>query len=434
MAKPNEIARVRQKLIVDTNKTLVVIKLNENENEQVIFDTINSTGVKLTASDVIKNALFQKIRQPGGVLERFYTETWQKSFEENEEAQAEWLDTRGIGQNQRTHIDLFFYSFAIIEGFFRVPGDTITNLAERYKEHIRNISIEDTKSFIRKICDYAEAYRDTFIEFGDIKEYKYSDARNRLLQILNTIKITAFDPFILFAVKNYDENRQKELFQKLECYVMRHYIIGNTSKMGSFLSDAVEMIEGSFDFEEKLADTLISDQRLDNSLKYVNNTKAKLLLFWVELHRHIRKESDLHNGSLSYTFDLEHIMPQKWDEYWKVDVLPVLDENGEPVPDELAEQTRKQAVYEIGNMTLLSSKLNRKLQNFSFEAKVNGAVIDKKPRPGMKEFASLSITKEVIGRDPLVWNEAGIHERTEKLSAEIKLLWPCTKRNVNRTA
>ena len=127
-------------------------------------------------------------------------------------------------------------------------------------------------------------------------------------------------------------------------------------------------------------------------------------------------------------------MPQKWDEYWKVDVLPVLDENGEPVPDELAEQTRKQAVYEIGNMTLLSSKLNRKLQNFSFEAKVNGAVIDKKLRPGMKEFASLSITKEVIGRDPLVWNEAGIHERTEKLSAEIKLLWPCTKRNVNRTA
>ena len=37
---------------------LVAIDLNERENEQVIFDTINSTGVKLTASDIIKNALF----------------------------------------------------------------------------------------------------------------------------------------------------------------------------------------------------------------------------------------------------------------------------------------------------------------------------------------------------------------------------------------
>lgn len=37
------------------------IELREDENEQVIFDAINSTGVKLTTSDIIKNELFQRV-------------------------------------------------------------------------------------------------------------------------------------------------------------------------------------------------------------------------------------------------------------------------------------------------------------------------------------------------------------------------------------
>lgn len=77
------------------------------------------------------------------------------------------------------------------------------------------------------------------------------------------------------------------------------------------------------------------------------------------------------------------------------------------------------------NMTLLTSKLNKTLQNYSFSDKVNGAVIDKKKRAGMKDSSELLITKEVIQLEPLVWNEVEIHKRTEKLTAEIKQIWTC---------
>ena len=50
-------------------------------------------------------------------------------------------------------------------------------------------------------------------------------------------------------------------------------------------------------------------------------------------------------------------------------------------------------------------------------------MIGKKQRPGMNMFASLSITKEVINRDPLVWNEDSIHERTKLLTEEVKQIW-----------
>ena len=418
-----DINRARTKLIVDANKILVVIDLNEQENEQVIFDTINSTGVKLTASDIIKNALFQKLRQAGMAFDSFYQDTWQRTFEDTTDTVSLWLKTKGIGQNQRSNIDLFFYSFAIIEGFFHVPGDKMSDLAVKYKDYISDFSIDQAKTFIRKVCNYAETYKETFIGFDDITSYSFNDGKIRLLQILDAVNITAFEPFILYTLKNSDEEQQNAIFAKLECYVMRHYIIGNSTKMGSFLQDAVEMIRGTFDFDAKLQDDLISDFRLERALRYINNTKAKLVLFWTELRRHTRRESDLYNTPLNYAYELEHIMPQKWAAHWNFDTLPILGEDGNPLPTDEATRQRNEAVYEIGNMTLLSSKLNKELQNYCFADKVNGALIGRKQRFGMKTYASLSITKEVINRDPLVWNEDSIHERTKLLTEEVKEIW-----------
>ena len=429
-ADDEEIGRARSKLIVDDSKILVVIDLNENENEQVIFDTINSTGVKLTASDIIKNALFQKIRSFGGDAEYLYQNNWQLCFEDTAETVATWMGTKGIGQNQRSNIDLFFYSFAIIKKFFHVPGDKMSDLAERYKEYIATLNAGEDCSFLYEICDYAKLYRDTFISFSDVTGFSFSDNKLRLLQILDAVNITAFDPFILYALKEFNSEKQDKLFSNLECYVMRHYIIGNSTKMGSFLQDAVKMIDGSFDFDAELSDDLISDNRIEKALKYINNTKAKLVLFWIELYRHTDPASDLCGVPLSYVYELEHIMPQKWRTNWDLEAVPILDQDGNPVSAEEGTQIRSEAIYEIGNMTLLSSKLNRELQNYCFKDKVNGTVIGKKNRPGMNKCTSLSITKEVINRDPLIWNEASIYERTKALTEEFKIIWPCKKAGI----
>ena len=428
-APDTELKRVQQKLMFDTSKILVVIDLDEEDNEQLIFDTINSTGVKLTAADIIKNALFHKVKKAGYSEEDIYKNTWENCFENEAETSSLWLETKGLGQNQRSNIDHFFYSYAIVKGIFSVPGDKMANLAEKYKDHINKMPNAEIIDFIKSICSYANTYRDTFIQFDDVTTYTYSDSAVRLLHILNTVKITAFDPFILhvFASSDYDDEKRAALFNQLECYVMRHYVIGNTSKMGSFLQDAVEFIDKPEKLEEKLTDDLISDVRLEHALRDINNTKAKLVLFWIELRRHTRKESDLYHTPLTYAYELEHIMPQKWEKHWGFGVQPIIDENGEKLPDDEATRIRNEAVYEIGNMTLLSSKLNKELQNYNFKDKVKGAVIKNRLKPGMELFASLSITKEVINRNPLVWNEKLIRERTKQLTEEFKEIWPYSK-------
>ena len=56
------------------------------------------------------------------------------------------------------------------------------------------------------------------------------------------------------------------------------------------------------------------------------------------------KESDLYSVSLNYHFQLEHVMPQMWNEFWGVSVLPVTDKDGNVVDDEHARAIRGQAV------------------------------------------------------------------------------------------
>lgn len=58
----------------------VVINLGQDEDEQKIFDSINSTGVKLTATDIIKNALFDKVIKLTINYETLYKDYWESVF------------------------------------------------------------------------------------------------------------------------------------------------------------------------------------------------------------------------------------------------------------------------------------------------------------------------------------------------------------------
>lgn len=65
---------------ITTTKIFVAVCLNENEDEQKIFDSINSTGEPLNATVIIKNALFDKAIKKVGEerADELYKEYWEK--------------------------------------------------------------------------------------------------------------------------------------------------------------------------------------------------------------------------------------------------------------------------------------------------------------------------------------------------------------------
>src|SRR3974377_736994 len=66
---------------------MVVIDLAADENAQEIFETLNARGAQLTAADLIKNFVFQRLLDTGANVEETYKLNWKNfrtGFWENE--------------------------------------------------------------------------------------------------------------------------------------------------------------------------------------------------------------------------------------------------------------------------------------------------------------------------------------------------------------
>ena len=55
---------------------VVVIDLAFDENAQEIFETLNARGAQLTAADLIKNFVFQRLLENGADVEQAYRSHW----------------------------------------------------------------------------------------------------------------------------------------------------------------------------------------------------------------------------------------------------------------------------------------------------------------------------------------------------------------------
>ena len=91
------------------NKILVVIDLDDNDQEQKIFDTINSSGVRLTSTDIIKNALYQKLielTKDSDKIAEYYKRTWAETFEKDDSVVAYWNKEKSMGRLWRQNSEL----------------------------------------------------------------------------------------------------------------------------------------------------------------------------------------------------------------------------------------------------------------------------------------------------------------------------------------
>ncbi len=98
---------------------------------------------------------------------------------------------------------------------------------------------------------------------------------------------------------------------------------------------------------------------------------------------------------------IEHLLPQGWQAHWP---LP------EDVDKDQATKDREQLVHTIGNLTLLSGKLNTLISNGSWDKKLQHIL----------EHSMSNINKQL----PAVWDEEAIRQRSTVLFEDAILIWP----------
>lgn len=399
-------------------KIIVVIDLSKEDNEQAIFDTINSAGVRLSSSDIIKNALFQRAIQLFGQEKaiELYNEKWKGVFLQDQETIRYWESERLTGRLRRDNIEILLHCIAVIQGFYDPDTDNLSDLAVLYKKQIQALAEEALLSFVDDIHRYALIYRERILSFDRTTQFGFADGSKRLLHILETLQVSTFHPFILFVYKSQSQEVMTSTLSLLEKFVLRRAITGQETK--SYNKLCKEFINNPHQLSVRLQES--PDDKVITGLCRIDNKEAALVLFWLELLRR-NKDAKYDTSELKFAYSLEHIMPQAWQQYWG-DLPKKHNPDGTEVSQEELARDRSEKVGWIGNMTLLTTHLNSSLRNAAFDKKVNGAGRMK----GMKSYSDLSITKDDVishyeqGRN---WDEERIVERTKNLFEEFKQIW-----------
>ncbi len=410
------------RLLNQDNRILVVIDLSDKEDEQAIFDTINSAGVRLSSADIVKNALFQKALDLYGnssEVEILYSENWESVFSLDEEAINFWDTPRATGRLMRDNIEILLHSVAVIKGFFDPDKHTLSDLSVLYKAYIASLTRADLEAFIVELAAYAKLFRENILAFNNSSLFSYADQSARIFHILSVLEITTFHPYILSLFYNHRNNETK-LFtelRKIERLVIRRMITRSETK--SYNKMCREFIRDNAAIDVRIQEQ--SNEDVLTGLTAISNKHAALILFWIELYRR-GIDSKQSVKELKYNYSLEHILPQKWEEYWHS--VPVMADDGTVISDsEAAKKQRYQKIYWLGNMTLLNSALNSSLRNYTFARKIDGEGRKK----GMRAYADLGITYfDIIipyDQGKSEWNEERIVERTHSLADDIFTMW-----------
>jgi uncharacterized protein with ParB-like and HNH nuclease domain len=410
------------RLLDQENKILVIIDLSEKEDEQAIFDTINSAGVRLSSADVIKNALFQKALELFDSVEDveiLYKDNWENIFSIDEDAINFWDTPRATGRLMRDNIEILLHSISVIKGFFDPDKHTLSDLSNLYKTFILEISKTDLNAFIEEISKYAKLFREKILVFNRSTLFNYQDNYSRLFHILSACEISTFHPYILSLLFKYDNNEPKlfEELKKIEQMVVRRMITKSETK--SYNKMCKDFIKDNSAVDAKIVEH--TNDEILNGLANISNKNATLLLFWVELYRRANDNMQAMK-ELKYNYSLEHVMPQKWEEYWSN--VEVVNSKAIVIADkELAKRERYAKIYSIGNMTLLNSSLNTSLRNYDFGRKIEG----EGKKKGIRHYGDLNITRldilDVYDKGDKVWNERKINDRTINLANDILTIW-----------
>lgn len=387
----------------------VGIDLGWQEDEQEIYDTINSLGVSPTTAELLKNELYDRTEV------QLFEQTWMKVFERDASEVAFWERPITSGRTRRQAIDLFLQAFLVCDA--SVGDDVrVEELLQEYKHYLAQAGVSRV-AVVHQLAASAAAFRDNVNPDAVHEELDQSNAMERLCVALFGLNTTTPLPYILYVLRSVpDATERQRIFELVETYLLRRVVCQETSKNYNKLFTS--FIRAGVDTAAKLAARLTqagdptsglpTDEQFRQAFLNANlsNEQARVVLYLIEATIRDRARHATSLAGLSH-YSLEHLMPKKWRNYWGALSEPEA-------------RARDQALRKLGNLSLLSSSLNASIRDGNWETKKNGA----KKKHGLVRYAQ--------GLDTLApdlqlttWNEPTIEARGKRLAEQaVKRVWP----------
>ena len=360
---------------------LVRIKLEKgkkSENPQMIFESLNSTGLSLTQGDLIRNYLLMN-----------------HEYEKQKELYKNfWLKIEKNITNEK--ISDFVRDYLTMKNNIPKKDEIYDEFKKYIKQNNENM---DEEGILEELKTYSEYY--SWFLNGDSPNEKI----NQKLEEFRYLRNTTVYPLILsvfedtYSYKNITENELLDILDLLISYIFRRSVCGYTTNSLNKVFASIVILLKSKDIYKQIEKGLMSksfpgDEEFRAEFIKCNFYKkgtefCKYTLKSLEIFEN-KEQTDMEN------ITIEHIMPQTLNSEWRIELGSKF------------EQIHSEYINTIGNLTLTG--YNPELSNKNFELKKR-----------YYEESNIKMSREIANYDK--WKDVEIRDRAEQLFEKAKRIW-----------
>ena len=369
---------------------LVTIKLEKDkksENPQLIFESLNSTGLSLTQADLIRNYLLMNSEYEKQTV--LYKNFWLKIEIE--------LTNKKISD--------------FIRDFLTMKTGKIANknkVYDDFKEYMRIQKELNEEAVLEELVTYSKYYN-WFLNANSNNE-----KINEKLKHFKYLKNTTVYPLLLsifedtYYYKKLDEDKLLKIIDLLISYIFRRTICGyKTSSINKVFASIPKKIlenQNEKDIYFKIEKNLM-ERRLETIFPRDEEFKLNFIKYNFEKNKELLRytlkelEQKVSNNVINDTSNLniEYIMPENLNSEWKLEL-----------GEKKFENTHLEYLGTIGNSSLIENDLLRYNKNF-------------KTKKEFYQKSNIEITRNINNYQ--VWTDNEIKNRAEQLYEKSKEIW-----------
>ena len=369
---------------------LVTIKLEKDkksENPQLIFESLNSTGLSLTQADLIRNYLLMNSEYEKQTV--LYKNFWLKIEIE--------LTNKKISD--------------FIRDFLTMKTGKIANknkVYDDFKEYMRIQKELNEEAVLEELVTYSKYYN-WFLNANSNNE-----KLNEKLKHFKYLKNTTVYPLLLsifedtYYYKKLDEDKLLKIIDLLISYIFRRTICGyKTSSINKVFASIPKKIlenQNEKDIYFKIEKNLM-ERRLETIFPRDEEFKLNFIKYNFEKNKELLRytlkelEQKVSNNVINDTSNLniEYIMPENLNSEWKLEL-----------GEKKFENTHLEYLGTIGNSSLIENDLLRYNKNF-------------KTKKEFYQKSNIEITRNINNYQ--VWTDNEIKNRAEQLYEKSKEIW-----------
>lgn len=373
---------------------IINISLNHEDNPQLIFESLNSTGLDLSEGDKIRNYILMGLSN--SKQNEYYEKYWNK-----------------IEQHTDYDVSSFIRDYLSVK---QQSTPNINGVYVAFKKYVEEMGADDIEVLLKDLLEYAGRYK--ILLTGGVPGTKLYWCIYRL----NRLSTSVTRPFFLEVLRLKDcgalnDNEVVEIFSTVENYIFRRTICdlptNSLNKIFLLLHREIVRFDGSEEnYVEKFKYAILSkreraryptDEEFAESAStrniYGMNPKNKQYLFERLENAGTFETKDVWGHLDRGEYTIEHIMPQHLSREW----VTALGDSYEEI--------HSVWLHRLANLTLTA--YNEKYSNRSFA--------DKRDMPNGFKEAGLRMNQRIGQKDK--WGLEELEERDTELRNRVVGIW-----------